>query len=309
MNKKPLLSVVVPVYKVEKFLKICLDSIINQTYQNLEIILIDDGSPDNSGKICDRYADKDKRVKVIHQKNSGLSGARNTGTEIAKGDYITYVDSDDWLDVRMYDILMKKIQQYDLDMARCAAYSSDGDSEETIMPKTEHKNIVLTGESIFERYFDEFLCKIVWNAVYKKEIVKGIISPEKCHSQDNYVSGMYLYRTKRMMIIDEPLYYYRKNPESITNSGERRSIDICICTNQLINDLLNIGFSNKRFLTLLYQKLARELFHFVRNKNQAYKTTSMTKEMFDFIWNNLNLRRKLQFEYIIKIECIKITDY
>lgn len=105
MTNQPLLSVIIPVYKVEKYLRQCVDSVINQTYKNLEIILVDDGSPDNCGKICDEYAEKDKRVKVIHQLNKGLSGARNTGTEQASGEYIAFVDSDDWLDVHMLSLI------------------------------------------------------------------------------------------------------------------------------------------------------------------------------------------------------------
>ena len=112
MTNQPLLSVIIPVYKVEKYLRQCVDSVINQTYKNLEIILVDDGSPDNCGKICDEYAEKDKRVKVIHQLNKGLSGARNTGTEQASGEYIAFVDSDDWLDVHMYEDLFGVLNKY-----------------------------------------------------------------------------------------------------------------------------------------------------------------------------------------------------
>ena len=105
MTNQPLLSVIIPVYKVEKYLRQCVDSVINQTYKNLEIILVDDGSPDNCGKICDEYAQKDRRIKVIHQENQGVSAARNLGTKLAQGEYITYVDSDDWLDVCMKNYL------------------------------------------------------------------------------------------------------------------------------------------------------------------------------------------------------------
>lgn len=308
MNNQPLLSVIIPVYKVEKYLRRCLDSIVNQTYKNLEIILVDDGSPDNSGKICDEYAQKDKRIKVIHQKNKGLSGARNTGTEIARGEYVAYVDSDDWLDINMYEELILKLQQYQLDMVRCAAYASDGDVNELIAPKKCYKNKIFCDNEIMNRYFDEFLCKIVWNAVYKKDIVKGIVSPERCHSQDNYVSGMYLFRSKRMMIIDKPLYYYRKNPESITNSGNRRAIDICICTNQLIHDLKKAGLADVKILKLLNKKLARELFHFIRGGITTYKLTNIQKDMFNYIYYNLDLRRKVELKYLLVTRHIEIID-
>lgn len=300
MTNQPLLSVIIPVYKVEKYLRQCVDSVINQTYKNLEIILVDDGSPDNCGKICDEYAQKDRRIKVIHQLNKGVSAARNLGTKLAQGEYITYVDSDDWLDVCMYEELFKVLNEYKLDMVRCAAFESDGNSKKVIAPKKEYANKLFTDKEVFERYFDEFLCKVIWNTIYEAKIVKGIMSPDGYRSEDNYVSGMYLYRSKRMMIIDTPLYYYRKNPESITNSGNIRSIDICLCTYQLICDLQAEGFSDGEMLKLLYKKLAREIFHFIRDKNEKYKIVKMKKELYSFLLNNLDLRRRLQLVYLMR---------
>lgn len=306
MTNAGLLSVIVPVYNVETYLNQCISSIINQTYENLEILLIDDGSTDRSGMICDQYAVKDTRIRVVHQENQGLSGARNVGTDLAQGQYVAYVDSDDWLDIHMYDELLRILQKHKLDMVRCAAFFSDGEKKEILSPKKEFQNQLFINEDVFKRYFDEFLCKVVWNAVYKKDIVKGILSPERCHSQDNYVSGMYLYRSKRMMIIDKPLYYYRQNPQSITRSGNRRPLDICICTNKLIHDLQADGFSDTYFLHLLYKKLARELFHFVRATNDGYKIKSMKDKLYCFISENLSFRRRLEFKYLIKSRNIKV---
>lgn len=105
----PLLSIIIPIYNVEKYLKQCIDSVRNQTYQNLEIILVDDGASDDSGAICDEYASTDRRIKVIHKINAGQAEARNTGLEVATGDYITFVDSDDWLDLNLYESIMTAI--------------------------------------------------------------------------------------------------------------------------------------------------------------------------------------------------------
>lgn len=108
MNAK--ISVIIPVYKVEPYLRQCLDSVVNQTYKNLEIILIDDGSPDNCGKICDEYAERDERIVVIHKKNEGLPAARNDGIAISTGYWITFVDSDDWCETDYYENIIKRIQ-------------------------------------------------------------------------------------------------------------------------------------------------------------------------------------------------------
>lgn len=306
MNKEPLISVIVPVYQVEKFLERCIDSIINQTYSNLEIILIDDGSVDNSGKICDEYELKDSRIKVIHQNNKGLSSARNKGVEIAKGDYIAFVDSDDWINSDMYETLMKVMQTFYLDIVRCAAVETDGKKYEEIHPRKQNINKLFLDDEIFELYFSEFCCKIVWNALYKAHIVKGIVSPERCHSQDNYVSGRYLYRCKRMMIIDKILYNYWINPESITTSGNRRRFDVCICTNKLLNDLLAIGMKRNDFIKKLNEKLARELYHFFILPDKRYRVISIKKSLVKYISSLLGIIRRIKFFYMLWKNNIKI---
>ena len=115
-----MVSVIVPVYKVEPFLRRCVDSLLSQTYQNLEIILVDDGSPDRCGQICDEYAAQDARVKVIHKENGGVSSARNAGIEAAAGEYVTFVDSDDWVEPWAYQILRQLIVEHDADVAEGA---------------------------------------------------------------------------------------------------------------------------------------------------------------------------------------------
>ncbi|MCF0156053.1 MAG: glycosyltransferase, partial [Veillonella sp.] len=116
------ISVIVPIYNVEPYIHQCVDSIINQTYKDLEIILVDDGSPDNCGKICDEYAAKDDRVKVIHRPNGGLSAARNSGLDVATGEYIAFVDSDDYIACNMYSDMMEFMLKHKLDIVVCSSY-------------------------------------------------------------------------------------------------------------------------------------------------------------------------------------------
>lgn len=127
----PELSIIVPVYKVEKYLPRCIDSILAQTFGDFELILIDDGSPDGCGRICDEYAQKDKRIVVIHQKNMGVSAARNAGLDIARGRYIGFVDSDDWIEPRMYEVMMDAIRENGADMAVCGVRYADEDGKFT----------------------------------------------------------------------------------------------------------------------------------------------------------------------------------
>lgn len=138
-----LISIIIPVYNSEKYLVCCLEHIINQTYQNIEIILIDDGSKDGSSKICDEYARKDKRIKVIHKQNNGAAAARNTGLDIASGEYIAFVDSDDYIELNMYQEMMKVNQQYDCDLVLCDCYKEN-----------ESTKIIFTHD-IREGYYDK----------------------------------------------------------------------------------------------------------------------------------------------------------
>ena len=135
-----LISVIVPVYNVEKYIKKCLDSIIYQTYKNIEIILVDDGSTDNSGIICDVYKERDKRIKVIHKKNNGVSAARNTGIENANGKWISFVDSDDWIDKNYFEILISKIYNNDIDCILCCYNRVVKNNVEKVKYVTEEKN-------------------------------------------------------------------------------------------------------------------------------------------------------------------------
>lgn len=119
MKQQPLISVIVPVYNVEQYIHQCVDSILSQTYKNLEIILVDDGSPDNCPAICDGYARNDDRVKIIHQENGGLSAARNSALDLCTGEYIAFVDSDDWIESNAYEEMMSEMQKKDLDVVFC----------------------------------------------------------------------------------------------------------------------------------------------------------------------------------------------
>ena len=145
---KSLISVIVPVYKVENFLDRCVESIVGQTYENLEIILVDDGSPDNCPAMCDKWAEKDGRIKVIHKENGGVSSARNAALDIVSGDYICFVDSDDWIDPGMYEFLYKNSQKYDADISCCGIFDDYDDGRQT------YYGIEYTDENGKPQYFD-----------------------------------------------------------------------------------------------------------------------------------------------------------
>ena len=150
-----LISVIVPVYNAKKYLDRCIQSIINQKYKELEIILVDDGSKDNSLEICKSYADKDNRIQVIHKENAGVSAARNTGIEAASGDFIAFVDSDDYIDENMYFNMMQKASEYNCDLVMCDCYKVRGNN------KCIFTHDIISGfydkEQLYKEYFDKLL--------------------------------------------------------------------------------------------------------------------------------------------------------
>lgn len=219
-----LISIIVPVYNVESYLAQCIESLINQTYKNLEIILIDDGSTDKSGEICDLYKDKDNRIKVIHKQNGGLSSARNTGLDIARGDYIGFVDSDDFIDITMYEKLYLQIENNDADMIKCNLIEFKNNQ----VPK----NIVSTGkittytreEAIYnfinkEYSYNKHFKVVVWDALYKKDLLEDIRFPEGLLYEDGYVSPKLFFKSKKLLHLDDFLYYYRINDKGIMSKG------------------------------------------------------------------------------------------
>lgn len=212
MNK--IVSVIIPVYKVEHYLSRAVDSVLKQTYQHLDIVLVDDGSPDRCGKICDEYALMDSRVRVIHKNNGGLSSARNAGLEIAIGEYILFVDSDDIIHPHMIERLLKVAEMEKCDIVQCSFFRFDSD-----IPKeqvTDRTKLISKYEAL-ER-IDNAVYMAAWNKIYKKELFLNIRFPEGKIHEDVGCTYRLFYASKRIAIVLDELYGYFVNPDSITTS-------------------------------------------------------------------------------------------
>lgn len=223
--KEELISVIVPIYNVEKYLTRCIDSIINQTYTNLEIILVDDGSPDNCGKICDQYAEKDSRIKVIHKKNGGLSDARNAGIDIATGQYIAFVDSDDFIDTNMYEILYENIKKTNSDIA-IANFYKFAIEEEIIKIDKQQEITVYNREEMFQHMYDNYLLTVVaWNKLYKRHLFSELRYPVGKIVEDSAVIHYLIDKSTKIVITDLPLYFYYQRTNSIMNTPNFALLD------------------------------------------------------------------------------------
>lgn len=219
MTDQPLISVIVPVYKVEQYLDRCIESIVNQIYRNLEIILVDDGSPDNCPAMCDAWAKKDDRIKVIHKANGGLSDARNAGMAIAAGELMGFVDSDDWIAPEMYQLLYENMQQNDSDISACGVQMVWEDGTE---PKvlTKSGSCVLNAEDAMCASIEEsWLKQPVWYKLYKTEQIKDIPFAVGKYHEDVFWSYQAVGSAQRVSVFDTPCYFYTQRSGSIMGEG------------------------------------------------------------------------------------------
>ena len=218
-----MISVIVPIYKVEKYLPRCVDSIINQTFADIEIILVNDGSPDRCGQICDNYALHENRIKVIHKENGGLSEARNVGIKLAKGEYITFVDSDDYIASNMLEHLMSRLKQYNADIVQCGFLKVYEDEAKSIKNTGSEEecgtDIVLTGIEALEDYFatESYVAEMACAKLYKISLFKetGITYPVGRIHEDTFTTYKMFCYSKIVVFSTKRLYYHLQRDDSI----------------------------------------------------------------------------------------------
>lgn len=207
MNKNPVISVIVPVYKVEKYLNRCIESILSQTYTDFEVLLIDDGSPDNSGKICDEYSRKDSRIKVIHKENGGVSSSRNLGLQIARGEWICFVDSDDWLDTNLFSICAT---YFDYDIVRFSANFVLSEDSKKIL--RYHIDETLSKDELLSQIISRGTLLTVWSGLFKKKLFLDIpqFDVNLKNGEDWIILIDLVKQASSIKILDIPLYNYNQ---------------------------------------------------------------------------------------------------
>ena len=212
------ISIIIPVYKVEKYLRKCLDSVAAQTYKDLEVLLVDDGSPDGCGAICDEYAGKDERFIVIHKKNEGVARARNSALDLATGDYISFIDSDDWIEENTYEYFMESLDKYGADcvVGRCRKVFDRDDKLEYEEMKPREVNIV-SGTEAMRSVLDNG--SAIWNRLFKKQVFETLRFPIG-RINDDEVTVLHAYSDcEKAVFLNEATYLYRIRENSITTSS------------------------------------------------------------------------------------------
>ena len=250
----PLISFVIPVYNVEKYLHKCVESVLAQTYDNIEVILVDDGSTDKSSEICDSFAVKDTRVRVVHKKNGGQSLARNEGLRFAHGAYISFIDSDDYVSPLLAEKLFSSINDTNSDLAMC--FFSYTDEDGTVLG--DYNDDTCIGEYNTEELLRKLaagwtLGILVWNKLYKKELFEnGIQFTEGRIAEDELIAHRLLSQVKKAFIVPDVLYFYRQREGSITNSNfTKRNLDSIEALIDRVEFFISEGKKELAFISLV----------------------------------------------------------
>ena len=221
----PVVSIIVPVFNVKSYVSECVGSLCRQTYTNLEILLVDDGSTDGSGEVCDEYADRDERIRVIHQANRGLSGARNMGLDDARGEYIAFVDSDDLVSTNYVETLYELLMKYEADIAACAYVKGTTeqltDIREKVLSLDNVKEICMPSVKLLKQWHGKYKQQetVAWNKLYCRDVWNGrkkIRFPEGRNHEDVLSSHLVVQSVKTSVLTTEILYFYRSRKGSIT---------------------------------------------------------------------------------------------
>lgn len=278
----PLISVIVPVYRVEKYLERCVKSILSQTYKNLEVILVDDGSPDQCPAICDACAEKDARVKVIHQENKGLSGARNAGIDAASGEYLAFVDSDDYVSPHFIEKLYQLLQDTGCAIGQCRFSYVKGDG---LVDEGDSAFCIYRGESLMEQLYgpeEKATCFVVtWNKLYRAELFKetGIRYPEGRIHEDEATTYRLFHEAKKLAFLDRALYgYYTENGGSITSVFSAKRLQWLTAHEERIAFFKKNGY--EKLLPAAYRKLCDACITFYfRCTEQVKDAEELKKEL------------------------------
>lgn len=283
MNEK--VSIIIPVYNVEQYLKRSLNSVLQQTYENLEIILVDDGSKDHSGKICDEYAKRDGRIRVFHKKNGGLSDARNYGIKIASANYITFIDSDDYVEREYIEILMKSQRKYGSNIV-IAGHT-------TIYPKrkivhTENHSYVDKPEIILEKMlYDKGIDTSAWAKLYKKDLFKDIKYPKGRLFEDIATTGKLICGAKNISVEPVSIYNYVIRGNSISNEDfSEKKLDLISSTKEVVDYVV------KRYPELQKAGKRRIMFSYLATLSQLANSNNKDKNMREFLMGYIKSNRK-----------------
>lgn len=292
----PKVSIIIPVYNVEKYLRNCLDSVIKQTLKDIEIICVDDESPDNCGTILDEYALKDNRIKVIHQKNKGVAVARNKGLDIALGDYIGFLDSDDMLDVDFYEKLYNKAKKNKLDIVKGGVLNTNYNNQIHI---SQLNNLIQTNGKYCFTY--EW-----WSAIYRADLIKNnqIRFPEECsNGEDSVFLTKLLLKCKSLELCNDTFYHYIRRKDSLDTPllNSKKIKSVVIAKNYIMDELNKSSMQNEEYSQLYYEHYSRLFVSLFRTNDENSKILIINQiiDLFHICRNQQYIENNIPYKWII----------
>ncbi len=303
MNNTPAISVIVPVYNVEKYLPRCIESILNQTFTDFELLLVDDGSPDCCGKICDEYATKDNRIRVFHKTNEGVSSARNVGLNKAKGKWISFIDSDDWVDENLLDSLFNSAVNNPSDLVISGYIRVSSKCKKIMMyEKKTLKTNQISLDLIESELNKSVKFRMPWGRLFKKDIItsNGIIFNENLSLGEDFLFNLqYIMHISSVSIINETSYFYRETVCSLTKKFYPIEIRIYSCN--VFKDILEklaLKYSNEKIFNYLFSKQLENILRY------SYRFPIIKKDRLkslNYYFENINekLQQNISFPYSI----------
>lgn len=289
MRNEELISIIIPIFNMSKYLEKCIDSVINQTYKNLEIILIDDGSTDNSGEICDRYLQKDNRIKVVHQKNQGVSAARNEGLKHATGYYIGFVDPDDFIESKMYEIIINDIKENQCDIGICGIRSKNED-DITLKEDRKQENIVMNKKEFLNILIqDKMIATSVWDKVFKSELIKEKRFNEKRVVGEDFELILEVINNKKIKAVynSSCLYNYLIREKSASRKqDDKQAIDILEVNDNLLK-IVQIEYPDLQDLVIE---------RILKKENMILKKYRISQKIKEKIKIDIRIKEKIYFK-------------
>lgn len=304
MGEQPLISVILAIYNVDPYLAKCLDSILCQDYKNLDIVLVDDGSLDNSGKICDAYAEKDARIQVIHQKNRGVSGARNTGVAQAKGEYITFVDPDDYVCPDFISFMYELLCKYHAQIASCGAINIQPSGRQIIVDTDRSVHVMDKHEALERMCYNDGFYITLWDKLFDAKLFSDVYFPEGKLFEDTGTTYKLVFKADTMVACCEPKYYYITRAESITTSFFKRSkLDYVEMAEQMGDDIVRVypdlkPAADRKRLHAYFSTLCQLVNSSVYEKDVVQMLTAKIKTVRKSVLKNKRTPRRDKFAVV-----------
>lgn len=279
---KALVSIIIPIYNVEKYLEKCIKSIINQIYRNLEIILINDGSIDESANICEKYKEQDNRIVFINKNNDGAASAKNEGLKVAKGDYITFVDSDDFIELDMIEYMVNTIKKYNSDIVQCNFTNLYKNTEKFKQDKIIEQKI--TSKDFLELFLTKWDSSLFWNKLFKREVIENIFFTEGRCIDDEFFTYKCVINSKSIVTSNKIVYNYRMRKSGVMKSESSQK--------QILKDRVDYLYERYELVRKIYKDLDKSfLEHLLTYYLIISKDYYVDEKLLDYMKNNLKSKK------------------